>query len=152
MRDLKKKSIELQSDESSIDISSLIDVCFLLLIFFMVTSIIAPREADLDMQLPSPNGATADLKSLVLPLNLNDKGEVGVRQDSGEVEVLDSDVDSRELTGLIERIKLMKAAAGAEELLVQFDIADEASHQRFIDVMNCLSSMKITNVAFVDRS
>ena len=38
--------------EAVVDVSSLIDVCFLLLVFFMVTVTIAPRESDLELKLP----------------------------------------------------------------------------------------------------
>jgi hypothetical protein len=37
--------------QPALDISSLIDVCFLLLIYFLVTSTITPRETDLGMAL-----------------------------------------------------------------------------------------------------
>ena len=49
----RKYEAEEESDPA-LDISSLIDVCFLLLIYFLVTSTITPRETDLGMALPSP--------------------------------------------------------------------------------------------------
>ena len=50
----KKFQVE-QEPEPELDISSLIDVCFLLLIYFLVTSTITPRETDLGMSLPAAN-------------------------------------------------------------------------------------------------
>ena len=44
-----KKSIVQDEGNPELDISSLIDVCFLLLIYFIVTSTITPREQDLGM-------------------------------------------------------------------------------------------------------
>ena len=49
----KKIAEALEDDEPGLDISSLIDVCFLLLIYFLVTTTIQPREQDLRMSLPA---------------------------------------------------------------------------------------------------
>ena len=52
---MRRKRGESPSEESPvIDISSFIDVCFLLLIYFVVTSIIAEEESDLMLKLPYP--------------------------------------------------------------------------------------------------
>lgn len=48
-----KKSTLPEEPMPELDISSLIDVCFLLLIYFIVTSTITPREQDLGMALPA---------------------------------------------------------------------------------------------------
>jgi biopolymer transport protein ExbD len=54
---------------SRLDISSLIDVCFLLLIYFLVTSTIKPRETDLGMALPAanPSNEQPDIEPLLHP-------------------------------------------------------------------------------------
>jgi biopolymer transport protein ExbD len=52
----RHKKFQVSMDATpELDISSLIDVCFLLLIYFLVTSTIAPRETDLAMSLPAAN-------------------------------------------------------------------------------------------------
>jgi biopolymer transport protein ExbD len=53
-----KKHEAAEDSEPALDISSLIDVCFLLLIYFLVTSTIKPRESDLGMALPAANPST----------------------------------------------------------------------------------------------
>ena len=50
-----KRRAKEAASEPELDISSLIDVCFLLLIYFLVTSTITPREQDLGMSLPAAN-------------------------------------------------------------------------------------------------
>ncbi|MBG7607508.1 MAG: biopolymer transporter ExbD [Verrucomicrobia bacterium] len=52
-----KKSHFESDTEPQLDISSLIDVCFLLLIYFLVTCTIQPREQDLLMALPTPGSS-----------------------------------------------------------------------------------------------
>jgi biopolymer transport protein ExbD len=55
----RHRKYEAEEDaEPGLDISSLIDVCFLLLIYFLVTSTITPRESDLGMALPAANPST----------------------------------------------------------------------------------------------
>ena len=71
-------------------------------------------------------------------------------QDSGNPEVLDTDVGSRHFYGLEERIQLMKLIAADNAIAVQLTVANEASHQRVIDVMNCLAGEQLVNLSFID--
>ncbi|MFT5881788.1 MAG: biopolymer transport protein ExbD [Crocinitomicaceae bacterium] len=141
---------QAEEEVAPVDISSLIDVCFLLLIYFLVTATIMPRESDLDLQLPGP-GVNQPVDDLVIRLNLEETGVVSMAQESGSAEVLDTDGDSRSLPLLKDRINLMQMAAAPNDLLVQIDVEEEASHQRFIDVMNCLSEMEVGKVSFIDH-
>ena len=50
-----KKYFHENTADPELDISSLIDVCFLLLIYFIVTSSVTIRESDLAMSLPAAN-------------------------------------------------------------------------------------------------
>ena len=49
----RKLAFQETTEEPAIDISSLIDISFLLLLYFMVTSAIQPKEADLGMSIPA---------------------------------------------------------------------------------------------------
>ncbi len=57
----RKRNVHVNDDEPALDISSLIDVCFLLLIYFIVTSTMQPREQDLPMTLPTINATNAPI-------------------------------------------------------------------------------------------
>lgn len=83
-------------------------------------------------------------------LSVDESGTVAMAQDSGSPEELDTDVGSRHLYGLEERIKLMKLVAAENEIAVQLTVANEASHQRVIDVMNCLAGEQLVNLSFID--
>ncbi|MFC4995292.1 ExbD/TolR family protein [Rubritalea tangerina] len=137
-------------EEHPVDVSSLIDVCFLLLIFFLVTATIMPRESDLDMQLPSP-GVSAPVDDLVLRICVGADDSISIVQDSGGSDVLETDGGVRILPVLEERIEMMQMAASPNKLLVQIDVEDDASHQRFIDVMNCLSEKEVEQISLVTR-
>lgn len=109
-----------------------------------------PRESDLELRLPRP-GVSAPAEDLVMRLNVEATGAVSLAQESGAAETMDTDIDSRRLPVLKERIHLMQMAAAPNDLLVQIDVEGDASHQRFIDVINCLSEMDVAKVSFIDR-
>lgn len=136
-----------QSELESVDISSLIDVCFLLLIFFLVTATIAPRESDLSWRLPCSLAYAIDRPLMDLTVSVAASGDVVIHS-GGQVEVLDSNIDERCLAGLEERLQIMIAAVGEERVLVHVNADDEASHQRVIDVMDCLTKNAIKMITF----
>ena len=150
MKATRNQLLQAEEDVAPVDISSLIDVCFLLLIYFLVTATIMPRESDLELRLPRP-GVSAPAEDLVMRLNVEATGAVSLAQESGAAETMDTDIDSRRLPVLKERIHLMQMAAVPNDLLVQIDVEGDASHQRFIDVINCLSEMDVAKVSFIDR-
>ncbi|MEM7015603.1 MAG: biopolymer transporter ExbD [Verrucomicrobiota bacterium] len=143
----RKSEIQSGSDDSpSLDMSSLIDVSFLLLIFFIATSTLQPREADLGMQLPVPNSSAASIAKL-------DLFEIKIEADGaviGNDETLDADSSNRELPQLRDRLKTYKAAADLSDsqTMVIVNANDHANSQRFLDVLNCLARLKIENVSF----
>ena len=146
----KKKRIMTEEEEAKLDISSLIDVCFLLLIYFIVTSIIAPREKDLPMTMPTGGGGgPGDVVTALIGI----RGDGVILMNPGEAEeVLDLDPDNREIPILSERLEMMNAMAqsGGSEVLVQVAAYEGVKQQRFIDVLNCLRGHGINKVALTD--
>lgn len=146
----KSKTNQLPADDEPLmDISSLIDVCFLLLIFFLVTSTIQPTERDLPMQLPTGMGPPKE--DIVVSISLNEEGAVTLKS-GGVVETLDSDTAERDLPKLENRLRLLKMAAEPNDVVVQLNVKDEAQQQRFIDVINCLAGEDITKLALTDSN
>lgn len=136
-------------DEPNLDISSLIDVCFLLLIFFIVTQTIQPQEQDLPLQLPVPNGV-APSEDLPISLHLTKAGEVVMQQDNNR-EVIEGASDQREMKALASRLELMKLAAAPHDLIVILDVHNEVVAQRFVDVLNCMASQEVTQLTLTDH-
>ncbi|MCC6881656.1 MAG: biopolymer transporter ExbD [Verrucomicrobiales bacterium] len=130
------------ADEPGLDISSMIDVSFLLLIFFLVTSTIDPRETDLATHLPSQD-SSVPLQKEPLPIyqvTLDQEGKIFAND-----ELLESDPTSRSLPSLRSRLHDYRRVADLvgtkASVLVHSD--DAASSQRFVDVMNCLAESGI---------
>lgn len=135
----------------ALEIASLIDICFLLLIYFLVTCTIVPRERDLGLKLPTgPDIESASVIDPVL-IRIEASGEVFAGLDASR-QVLDSDPDLRELPLLRSHLQMITAASRAAGSLptVKIDADDGASQQRVIDVLNALNASGIRSVAFTD--
>jgi len=147
----KKVSQELEEDEPTLDISSMVDVCFLLLIYFLVTTTIQPREQDLKMTLPAaaPSTEVPDIAPMFIKVNKSGAVTLGL---GDQAETLDTDADSRELPMLKERLDVYVSGVKAadKEPVVQIWVDNEAVQQRVIDVMNCLASANIKSITFTD--
>lgn len=125
--------------------SSLIDVSFLLLIYFLVTSTLDPKEADLGMTMPTSSGGGAPVEIDQMTIEVNGTGHIVLND-----EVLDTDAESREVPLLLDRLRTYAESARLtdSEPLVIIAADDAAKGQRFIDVLNALSDpgVDITNV------
>ncbi len=146
----RNRSVNVSDDEPNLDISSLIDVCFLLLIFFLVTSTILPREQDLPMTLPDGRGVPGDEIVKVL-IGVKGNGSI-VMNAGGDEELLDSDVTIHEIPRTKERLKMMNdlARANGSELFVEIINDEGVTYQRFVDVLNCLRGEGITKITIND--
>jgi biopolymer transport protein ExbD len=137
--------------DPALDISSLIDVTFLLLIYFLVSSSIKPREADLQLQLATDSIDTSQPN--IVPLFIKIEANDAVYVDTGpNQQVMDTDASVRELPILCSWLDLYAAAARSalNRPLVQLWVADGTSQQRVVDVLNALATKEIHAVAFTD--
>lgn len=148
----RKKMQELDADEPGMDISSLIDVCFLLLIYFIVTTTIVKKEQQMSTSLPSttPSETPPDLAPMLILLEAN--GQISIKNETGVVELIESDPDSLVLPNLSERLQIHKDAAdlGSQKALVQIRVDGESGFQRVTDVLSALAGAKITDITFTD--
>jgi biopolymer transport protein ExbD len=136
--------------EPQLDISSLIDVCFLLLIYFLVTSTIIPRERDLPLAMPGDNPAPS---SPIEPMFIRVDAAGAVFTGTGVGErPMDNDPRSRDLPLLASQLKLYtEATMGTGETpLVQIWVDPGVTQQRVIDVLNALTAAGIDRVTFTD--
>lgn len=118
--------------------SSLIDVSFLLLIYFLVTSTLDPKEADLGMTMPTERNNDVVTQPTIdtMEIKVNSSGYIVVNK-----EVLESDPESRETPLLLDRLRTYVATAKLthSEPAVIIAADDAAKGQRFVDVVNALS-------------
>lgn len=140
-----------EESNPALDISSLIDVCFLLLIYFLVTSTITPRESDLGMQLPSPNQTVDQPPIDPLYIRIESNGAIYTGVGAAQ-QAMDNDVTARDLPLLRGQLDMYASAARAanSKPLVQINADPESTQQRVIDVLNALAGVNINSVTFTD--
>ena len=136
---------EFLNEKVELQIAPLIDVVFLLLIYFMVTSTLKKPEADLGITLP---GVLSQSKAVRMP----DEQIIEVMAD-GQVLLNGKDFGqngSKELNQLaVTLIRYRKASdATGNKALITIQGEDDAIHERIIDVMNACRGAGIKNVTF----
>ncbi len=135
-------------EEPELDISPLIDVAFLLLIYFLVTTTLQKSEADLSLVLPGVEQEDSrEVKIDQMLVKVDAAGIVYVNE-----EVADTDPEDRALPNLTERLSRYSASAEVAntETQVIIDCDQEAVGQRFIDVLNVCAKAKIKNVSLAN--
>jgi len=127
----------------------MIDMVFLLLVFFMVTAKPVKQESDVSLGLP---GTVAAEEAVELP----DEQRIRV-EDDGSIVLNDSVLaapNDTELAGLVATLKRFKESADANkaDALVTLDAADGTNQQRIVDVLNACAKADITGVTFSDSA
>jgi len=137
------------ADDPALDISSLIDMVFLLLIYFMVTASLVKSEGDLGIRLPGivQQAVTVDMPDEQI-IEIHGTGRVflnGREFDSADSQHLP------DLESLLARYK-MASEASRNKALITIWAADDSKHQRVIDVMNACAAAGIENVTFTSSA
>jgi biopolymer transport protein ExbD len=137
---IKNKVLE---SEDKVDITPMIDVVFLLLIYFMFLPL--QQEADIGIKLPSDSPPAEDLK---LPSeHIVEVFPNGLILLNGSPTDSNNDRGMPRLTRTLSRLKQSSDRAGIDTVVkVQAD--PDSPHQRSIDVLNACSKAEIKKVSF----
>ena len=126
-------------EEVSIDLTSLIDVVFLLLIFFMVTTTFT-RESNLLVNLPEAGGQPAAEEALRIEVLIARNGSYSV---NGQA-LGDTQLDTLMLA--IEGI-----AAGDNNLQVTITADAETTHQSVVTAMDAMARLGFSRLSIATR-
>ncbi len=141
---MKTQNPALEQDEA-FSLDSMLDVVFLLLIYFMVTAAFVKEETDITLSLPS---RVQQEDSLDMPEEqIIDILADGIVLLNGQPYDRPEDPSLPLLTATLTRFR--QAAADAKVpafIIVQAE--EEATHQRVIDVLNACAIARITLVSF----
>lgn len=134
-----------EQGEPDLDMAPLIDMTFLLLIYFICTCTLVTPEADLSIRLP---GMIAQSTTVEMP----DEQMIEVRKD-GVVYLNDRTFDSATSSDLPELVKTltryrMSTEASGNKALITIMADGETPHQRVVDVMNACAAAKLKDVSF----
>lgn len=124
-------------------IAPMIDVVFVIMLFFMVMAGQMQREQSLDLKLPGhtpPRGVAVE------------ESQIQVRE-SGEILFNDEEIGSAtdtKLTALKTMMNRLRESrdAAKEQVFVTIQADEQAPYQRVVDVLNTLSTARIRNVTF----
>ncbi len=123
----------------------MIDIVFLLLVFFMVTAKPIKPEADVGLQLP---GTVSQDEAINLPNEV----KIWIGKDATVIvnETPIASADDREMPGLLKLLTRFKQSSDANNLdaLVMINAEDGGRHQRVVDVMDACARAGLHGVTF----
>ncbi|MBA1443986.1 MAG: biopolymer transporter ExbD [Chromatiales bacterium] len=129
LRPHRKKAIE-------VDITPLIDVVFLLLIFFMVSTTF-DRETQIKVELPEAAGEEAQTAADMLDITIDASGTFYVNQQ----EVINTEIETLKKA-------IIKAAGEKKDLPVIINADAKTPHQSVMTVMDAASQLGFLHMTF----
>ena len=126
-------------DEVDLDMTPLIDVVFLLLIFFMVSTTFE-HNSEINITLPSSSKDVTEKKSDAVNISLDAEGNVYI---NGEIIRNDQ----------LETIKmaLSDALIGSKEPPIIINADSNATHQSVVKIMDVASQLGLFNITFATQ-
>ena len=125
----------IQEESEGIQLAPLIDIVFLMLVFFMMTAVFTTLESEVDIQLPTASSA--------VPLERS-QGEIYVNiKADGTIVLNDRELSIPELQDVLNRVA--ENAPGAS-IIIRGD--RETALQHAIAILNCCRNADIQNVSF----
>lgn len=127
--------------------SSMIDVAFLLLIYFIVSTSLERDEADMSLTLPGASAAapTSSVKIDQMIIRIDQDSVVYVNDAAMKSSMSLSLRVMKDLNESLKRKSDSSRIAGKSAMVI-IDCHDEAQEQRFIDVLSALDEAGITNI------
>jgi biopolymer transport protein ExbD len=121
----------VEAEESSVDITPMLDVVFIMLIFFIVTASFI-KEAGIDVDRPdAPSADSQDDAAILIAISANDEIWIDRRQ-----------TDPNAVRGMIERLH---AENPKGSIVIQAD--EESTNEMLVVVMEAAKQAGVTNVA-----
>ena len=144
---------KILDDVDEVDLTPMIDVTFLLLIYFMVTTMLKQPEAELSIQLPGKPQSSDVTPMEMLNVRIGDEGQIYLNgseiEDGFDLEMPDLVTNLKTQKGMRE--ELIKSGAKTREeaeLKVQIESSTLALHQASISVLNACSTAGVNKVTF----
>jgi biopolymer transport protein ExbD len=120
-----------------VDITPLIDVVFLLLIFFMVSTTFE-RETQIQIELPEASGEEAEVNKEELEISIDRHGVFYVNQ----LEVINNEIETLKQA-------ISKAIGDKRDLPVIINADARATHQSVMTAMDAASQLGLLRMTFV---
>ena len=141
-----KKHMEIENVNLGFQIAPMIDVVFVIMLFFMVMAGAIKKEMELKQQLPGVNTPSADAPEMPdeVTIAVEETGHVTLNEE--ELDPLESKTMPN-LVGTLMRLN-QEAKERKAKVLVTIQAEEQALYDRVIDVLNALAKAQVTNVTF----
>ncbi|MDP7559527.1 MAG: biopolymer transporter ExbD, partial [Planctomycetota bacterium] len=132
----QRKSID---DDSGFQMAPMIDIIFVLLLFFLVTSALQENEKALTIDLPQASQASPGGQGRTeLIININKKGDIIIKNEKMSLKLLSE--------RLVQLAQLYKGI-GIPAVIVRGD--KDANYGRIVEVLDICAKAGMHNVSFV---
>jgi len=143
----KHRTVESDNVNLGFQIAPMIDVVFVIMLFFMVMAGAVKKEMELKSQLPGVAPASPDA-----PQEMPDEIIVGV-EETGVVTLNEEEFDTptdKNLPNFTATLKRLKQEADnrSAKVIVTIQAEEQAKYERVIDVLNALAVARVANVTF----
>ena len=127
-----------------LQIAPLIDVVFLLLIYFMVTASLIKKEGDISFMLPA-NVAVEDMQEIPVEVLIKISADGGI-----EIEGMRFSSDDTSLDDLVIQVAGLKEIAKSQNSPFFVNVLPHADslHHRIIDVMDACAAAGVNSLTF----
>jgi biopolymer transport protein ExbD len=131
------------SDDGDIgfQIAPMVDVVFVLMLFFMASAGVQVVEKELAMNLPSGVGKPSDVPTTPIIIDITGDGQVSVNDQAY------GSKDDAHLQGLRDFFKSSIDQFGDKDPVIVRP-SGETTHQRIMDVLNAAAASGVKNLAF----
>jgi biopolymer transport protein ExbD len=140
------RRIAEESSNAGFQIAPMIDVVFVIMLYFMVMAGKVTVEKELKMALPGqaqPN-VTQDTEPEEVTVRIEESGVVTLNDEEMD------QVNDKTLPTFVKSMYQLKQTADARgaKVVVTVEAEEQAKYDRVIDVLNAMSFAQITNVSF----
>ena len=133
-----------EQDETGIELTPLIDVVFLLLIFFMISTTFT-KETSLKINLPEANGEVVNEQPLSIEVQVGAASEYAIAQSSDGVASPLINSNRETLKRALSEFK------DKQNLLLIIRADKKATHDAVIKVLDVAQELGLTNITFATK-
>ncbi len=127
--------------EASVELTPLIDVVFLLLIFFMVSTTFI-RETQVNLDLPEAEGELQEIEEGVIEISVDRRGDYSVN---------DRLLVNNEIGTLVRALETVLEAGDGERSRLIITADANASHQSVVRAMDAAGRLGLTRISITTQ-
>lgn len=128
-----------RDNEPELNLTPLIDVVFLLLIFFMVSTTFE-RESEITLELPEASGKVAESKKKNIEISIDNQGNYFINQRR----IKDTDIKT-----LMQAIKIVRGDEKEPKLIISAD--KMTPHQSVVRAMDAARQLGLIHLTFATK-